>query len=220
VLWFDQLGYLEVLITNWVGTVSMFVIGFVAMFIPVWLSINVAYRFRPVYAKLSTELDRYRQIIDPIRRVAMIGIPTLLALFSGLGTAGSWPQFLLWMNREPFGRVDPEFGLDIGFYVFELPVFTAVIGFVSTILILSAITATLTGFLYGAISLNGRELRISRTMRIQLGILGVLYFLIQAANLWLQQYDTLVSRGGASCHLVPASPKSAPRFLPEPSWPV
>ncbi len=124
------------------------------------------------------------------------------------------------MNREPFGRVDPEFGLDIGFYVFELPVFTAVIGFVSTILILSAITATLTGFLYGAISLNGRELRISRTMRIQLGILGVLYFLIQAANLWLQQYDTLVSRGGASCHLVPASPKSAPRFLPEPSWPV
>ena len=196
VLWFDQLGYLEVLITNWVGTVSMFVIGFVAMFIPVWLSINVAYRFRPVYAKLSTELDRYRQIIDPIRRVAMIGIPTLLALFSGLGTAGSWPQLLLWMNRKPFGRVDPEFGLDIGFYVFELPVFTAVIGFVSTILILSAITATLTGFLYGAISLNGRELRISRTMRIQLGILGVLYFLIQAANLWLQQYDTLVSRGG------------------------
>ena len=67
VLWFDQLGYLEVLLTNWSGTVAMFVIGFVAMFIPLWLAINLAYRFRPVYAKLSNELDRYRQIIDPIR---------------------------------------------------------------------------------------------------------------------------------------------------------
>lgn len=196
VLWFDQLGYLEVLLTNWGGNVAMFLIGFISMFIPVWLAINLAYRFRPVYAKLSNELDRYRQIIDPIRKVAMLGIPALLGLFAGLGSAGTWPQFLLWMNREPFGRVDPEFGLDVGFYVFELPVFNAVIGFVSTILVLSAVGTALTGFLYGAISLNGRELRISRTMRIQLGIIGVLYFAVQAVNLWLQQYDTLVAQGG------------------------
>lgn len=193
VLWFDQLGFLPVLLTNWVGTVVMFLIGFVAMFVPLWLSINLAYRFRPVYAKLSNELDRYRQIIDPIRKVAMIGVPGLLALFSGLGTAGSWPQFLLWMNREPFGTVDPEFGLDVGFYVFELPVYSSVIGFASTILILSAIATILTGFLYGAISLSGREIRISRTMRVQLGVIGVLFFVVQAINLWLQQYDALVS---------------------------
>ena len=196
VLWFDQLGYLEVLLTNWSGTVAMFVIGFVAMFIPLWLAINLAYRFRPVYAKLSNELDRYRQIIDPIRKAAMLGIPALLGLFAGLGTAGTWPQFLLWMNREPFGRVDPEFGLDVGFYVFELPVFNSVIGFASTIVLLSAVGTVLTGFLYGAISLNGRELRISRTMRIQLGIIGVIYFGVQAVNLWLQQYVTLVSPSG------------------------
>jgi hypothetical protein len=196
VLWFDQLGYLEVLLTNWSGTVAMFLIGFVAMFIPVWLAVNLAYRFRPVYAKLSNELDRYRQIIDPIRKVAMLGVPALLALFAGLGTAGTWPQFLLWMNREPFGRVDPEFGLDVGFYVFELPVFNSVISFASTVLLLSAVLTVLTGFLYGAISLNGRELRISRTMRIQLGVFGVLYFLVQGTNLWLQQYATLVSPSG------------------------
>jgi len=196
VLWFDQLGYLEVLLTNWSGTVAMFLIGFVAMFIPVWLATNLAYRFRPVYAKLSNELDRYRQIIDPIRKVAMLGVPALLALFAGLGTAGTWPQFLLWMNREPFGRVDPEFGLDVGFYVFELPVFNSVISFASTVLLLSAVLTVLTGFLYGAISLNGRELRISRTMRIQLGVVGVLYFLVQGTNLWLQQYATLVSPSG------------------------
>ena len=193
VLWFDQLGYLEVLLTNWGGSVAMFLIGFLAMFIPVWLSLDFAYRFRPVYAKLSNELDRYRQLIDPLRRVAMLGVPALLGLFAGLGTAGTWPQFLLWMNRTVFGRVDPEFGLDVGFYVFELPVYSSVIGFASTVLVISAIATAATGFLYGGMSVSGREVRISRTMRVQLGIIGVLYFVVQALNLWLQQYDAIVS---------------------------
>lgn len=193
VLWFDQVGYLEVLLTSWGGSVAMFLIGFVTMFIPVWLSITLAYRFRPVYAKLSNELDRYRQVIDPVRRVAMLGIPALLALFSGLGSSNTWPQFLLWMNRQPFGSVDPEFGLDVGFYIFELPVYSSVISYVSTIVVLSALGAVATGFLYGSISITGREVRISRIMRVQLGVLGVLYFLAQAVNLWLQQYEALVS---------------------------
>ena len=193
VLWFDQMGYLEVLLTTWGGSVAMFLIGFITMFIPVWLSITMAYRFRPVYAKLSNELDRYRQIIDPIRRVAMLGIPALLALFSGLGAANTWPQYLLWMNRAPFGTVDPEFGLDVGFYIFELPVYSSVISYVSTIVVLSALGAAATGFLYGSISITGREVRISRTMRVQLSILGVLYFAAQAVNLWLQQYEALVT---------------------------
>ncbi len=196
VLWFDQVGYLDVLLTTWGGSVAMFLVGFVTMFLPVWLSIALAYRFRPVYAKLSNELDRYRQIIDPIRRVAMIGIPALLALFAGLGSANTWPQFLLWMNREPFGSVDPEFGLDIGFYIFELPVYSSVISYVSTVVALSALGAAAAGFLYGAISVTGRELRISRTMRVQLAILGVVFFAAQGVNLWLQQYEALITASG------------------------
>ena len=193
VLWYDHLGYLEILLATWGGSVAMFLIGFVAMFIPVWLSINLAYRFRPVYAKLSSELDRYRQMIDPLRRLAMLGVPAVLAVFAGLATASTWPRFLLYLNRAPFGQVDPEFGLDIGFYVFELPVYASVVSFASTVVLLSAALAAVTGLLYGALSVSGREIRISRTMRIQLSILGVLYFSIQAVSLWLRQYEALVS---------------------------
>ncbi len=196
VLWFDQLGFLDVLLTQWFATAAMFVIGFLAMAIPVGIAIDIAYRFRPVYARLSNELDRYRQLIDPLRRVAMLGIPALLGVFAGLASANAWPQFLLWLNRAPFGVSDPEFGQDVGFFVFELPVYLAVIGFASAVLITSAIASAATGFLYGAISLDGRELRISRIMRIQLAVLGVLYFLIQTLGLWLQQYDALVSPSG------------------------
>ena len=196
VLWFDHLGFLDVLLTQWFATVAMFIIGFLAMAIPVGIAIDIAYRFRPVYARLSNELDRYRQLIDPLRRLAMLGVPALLGVFAGLASANAWPQFLLWLNRRPFGVEDPEFGQDVGFFVFDLPVFLSVIGFASAVIITAAIASAATGFLYGAISLDGRELRISRVMRIQLAVLGVLYFLIQTLGLWLQQYDALVSPSG------------------------
>jgi hypothetical protein len=196
VLWFDQLGFVDVLLTQWFATAAMFLIGFLAMSIPVGVAIDLAYRFRPVYARLSNELDRYRQLIDPLRRLAMLGVPAVLGIFAGLAAANSWPQFLLWLNRAPFGVQDPEFGQDIGFFVFELPVYLSVIGFASAVLITAIIASAATGFLYGAISLDGRELRISRIMRIQLAVLGVLYFAIQTLGIWLQQYETLVSPSG------------------------
>lgn len=195
VLWFDQLGFVEVLLTRWFASVAMFAIGFVAMAIPVGLSIDIAWRFRPVYAKLSNELDRYRQMIDPLRRLAMLGIPAVMGLFAGLASANAWQQFVLWTARQPFGTTDPQFGQDIGFYVFELPVYQSVLSFASAVVIISAIGAAATGFLYGAISVNGREVRISRVMRIHIAVLGVVYFALQAVSLWLRQYDTLVSAG-------------------------
>ena len=193
VLWFDQLGFVDVLLTRWFASAIMFVIGFVAMAIPVGISIDIAWRFRPVYAKLSNELDRYRQMIDPLRRLAMLGIPAVLGLFAGLASANAWQQFVLWTARQPFGTTDPQFGQDIGFYVFELPVYQSVLSFASAVVIISAIGAAATGFLYGAISVNGREVRISRVMRIHIAILGVVYFLLQAVSLWLRQFETLVS---------------------------
>jgi len=193
VLWFDHAGFLNVLLTQWFATAAMFVVGFLGMALPVGISIDVAYRFRPVYARLSNELDRYRQLIDPLRRLAMLAVPAVLGLFAGLAAANSWPQYLLWLNRKEFGVADPEFGQDVAFYVFDLPVFMSVVGFASSVIITSAIAAAATGFLYGAISVDGREFRISRVMRIHLAVLGGLYFLTQILGLWLQQYDALIT---------------------------
>ncbi|HEY8589678.1 MAG TPA: UPF0182 family protein, partial [Naasia sp.] len=52
ILWFDQLGFLGVLLTQWGSGVGLFAAGFLGMAIPVFVSIFVAYRFRPIYARL------------------------------------------------------------------------------------------------------------------------------------------------------------------------
>jgi uncharacterized protein len=60
ILWYRQLGYLEVLTTRWAAIGSLFAIGFVGMAVPVWLCLYLAYRLRPVYAQLGGPLDRYQ----------------------------------------------------------------------------------------------------------------------------------------------------------------
>jgi uncharacterized membrane protein (UPF0182 family) len=194
VLWFDQLGYLNVLTTQWAAGAVMFLIGFVAMALPVWGSIEIAFRSRPVYAKLNSQLDRYQQVIEPLRRLAMFGIPVVLGIFGGVSTATHWPVVLQWLNRTPFGVTDPQFGLDVSFYFYDLPMFHGTVGFASAVVLIAGIAALATSYLYGSLRLVGREVRISRSARIQLAVTAAIYLLLQAISIWLDQYVTLYSK--------------------------
>ena len=195
VLWYQQLGFVEVLATEWVSRIVLFLIGFVAMALPVWVSIQVAYRTRPVYAKLNSQLDRYQEIFEPLRRLAMYGIPIVLGIFAGVSTASRWDSVLVWLNRTSFGTADPQFGLDVGFYVFELPFYRSIVGFASAVVLLSGLLVIATNYLYGAIRVSGREVVISKAARIQIAITAGVYLLLQAVSIWLDQYATVTEAG-------------------------
>ena len=64
--WYAQLGFEGVLLTQWTARVVMFLVGFVGMAVPVWLALQLAYRLRPVYARLSSQLDRYQEVVDHV----------------------------------------------------------------------------------------------------------------------------------------------------------
>lgn len=191
VLWFDQVGFLNVLTTQWVASSVLFIIGFLGMALPVWLSIQIAYRSRPVYAKLNAQLDRYQQVIEPLRRLAMYGIPALLGLFAGVSASSRWETTLMWLNRTPSGKTDPQFGLDISFYLFDLPFLHGLVGFASAVLLIALVLSVATAYLYGAIRVSGREVIIAKAARVQIAVMAALYLLLQATSLWLDQYSTL-----------------------------
>ena len=195
VLWFSQLGYLSVLTTQWIAGGVMFFIGFFAMAVPVWISIVVAFRSRPVYAKLNSQLDRYQQVIEPLRRFAMVGIPVVLGIFAGLSTASHWQIVLQWLNKTSFGHRDPLFGLDISFYFFELPMYHAALGLASAISLICLIAVLATCYLYGSIRFNGREVRISRAARVQIAVTAAIFLFLQAISIWFDQYTTVYTQG-------------------------
>lgn len=194
-LWYEQLGFDQVLLTQWLARVVMFAVGFFGMAVPVWLAIQLAYRLRPVYARLSSQLDRYQEVVEPLRRLAMWGIPVFFGFFAGFAASAQWETTWLWFNGVATDVTDPQFGLDTGFYLFAMPFYSALIGFVSAVLLVCLLVTALVSYLYGSVRVGQRELRISKAARIQLAVLAGLYLLVQGASLWLDRYRTLVEPG-------------------------
>lgn len=192
-LWFRQLGFQEVLTTQWVARVVMFAIGFLAMAIPVFVSIQLAYRLRPVYARLSSQLDHYQEVVEPLRRLAMWGIPIFFGVFAGFATSAQWETTWLWLNRVATGVKDPEFGLDTSFYLFELPLYGGAVGFASAVVLICLGVTAIVSYLYGSVRVGQGELRISKAARVQLAILAGIYLLLQGVSLWLDRYKTLTT---------------------------
>ncbi len=191
-LWFDQMGFESVLITQWVARIVMFVIGFLGMALPLWGAIQLAYRLRPVYARLSSQLDRYQEVVEPLRRLAMWGIPIFFGVFAGLSASSQWELAWMWANGVPSGTVDPQFGLDNSFYMFALPFYRALVAFISAVLLICLLVTAFVSYLYGSIRVGQGELRISKSARIQIAIIAGLYLLAQAVSLWLDRYWTLI----------------------------
>ena len=194
-LWFDQLGFTGVLWTQWTARVIMFLVGFAAMAVPVFAAIQLAYRLRPVYARLSSQLDHYQEVVEPLRRLAMWGIPVFFGFFAGFAAAAQWETVWLWANGVDTGTTDPQFQMDVGFYLFSLSFFSAALGFASAVILVCLGVTVLVAYLYGSVRVGQRELRISKAARIQLAVLAGLYLLVQAASLWLDRYKTLTKQG-------------------------
>jgi uncharacterized membrane protein (UPF0182 family) len=196
VLWFDQLSFLSVLTTQWGAIAVMFLIGFASTALVIWASIFIAFRSRPLYQKLNSQLDRYQQVIEPLRRLAMIGIPVLLGVFVGVSTASRWAVALQYINRTAFGQKDDQFGLDVSFFVYELPFYRGIVAYASAVVLIAGLAAIATHYLYGGIRINGREVRITRPARIQIAVTAAVYIALQAVSIWLDQFATLTDDSG------------------------
>ena len=196
-LWFDQLGYSIVFINQILGQVIAFTIGFVIMALIVAVGLMLAWRTRPIYLRMPEEspFQAYQQLLEGLRKVVMFGVPALIGLGGGLIAARQWQTAALWLNGEDFGTTDAHFGLDVGFYVFDLPFLTFSVGFVSGAVFLAALINLGVHVVYGGIRFNGRDISISKPARIQLSLLVAVYLLLQGVSLWLDQYSTVVTTG-------------------------
>ncbi len=195
-MWYTQVGFIDVLYTQWSATAGFFVLGFVIMAGSVWSGMFVAYRIRPVYTRLNAQMDRYAQAIEPLRKVITIVVPVLFGLFAGVTVMSNWPKVLLWINGSPTGTVDPQFNKDLSFYFFDLPFWQFALAFLSATLILTLIVSILTHLVYGSISFAPREIRVAKGARIHLAILAAIYLALQAVSLYFDQFATLNDPSG------------------------
>jgi uncharacterized membrane protein (UPF0182 family) len=196
-LWFDQLGYEEVFLTEIVGQVVAFVLGFAVTSLLVGVGLALAWRTRPIYLKLpgASPFQAYQTLLESLRKLVMVGVPAVLGIGGGLVSAREWQTAALWLNGGDFGQVDAHFGLDIGFYVFDLPFLSFFIGFVSGGAFLAALINLAVHVIYGGIRFTGRDISVSKPARVQLSILISFYLILQGMSLWLDQYSSVITAG-------------------------
>ncbi len=134
-------------------------------------ALALAYRTRPVFVPTSGPNDpvaRYRTAVMTRLRLVGIGIPAVIGFFAGIVAQTYWERIQLFLHGGSFGIADPQFGMDLGFYAFDLPFYRLVLGYLFVATFLALIANLLGHYLFGGIRLSGRTGALSRSARIQL----------------------------------------------------
>ncbi len=195
-LWYRSVGGSDVFWTQLTTRLGLLVVFGLVMAFIVGFNMWLAYRLRPVFRLMSPEqasLERYRMALDPLRRLAIIGIPLLLGLLAGVSATSEWKDWLLFRNSTPFGVTDPTFNVDVGFYVFTLPFLGFVLGFLFAAVVLGFLAAVVVHYLYGGIRLQPADDRFSTAAQAHLSILIGIFLLLKAAAYWLDRYAVTLS---------------------------
>ncbi|MFZ4064809.1 MAG: UPF0182 family protein [Rhodoluna sp.] len=200
VLWFDQLGYLSVFTTQITAQVTVFLFAAFIAAAFIWVNVFVAWRFRPVYITSSDffgrDLGEYRSVLDKLRRRVLLVVPIVIGIFLALGQSSEWTTVYKFINHSYTGVLDPQFKLDIGFYLFDLPFYLQLVGYLLGVVIFALIPALILHLVYGGIKFNGRSAQLTKVARIQISALAALVMVLLGFNIWLGQYETMTSPSG------------------------
>ena len=199
VLWFDQLGFTEVFWTEILTKAALFLVAGALMALAVWLAIHLAWRHRTREAGPGARdsLSRAQRQLEPMRRLVFVAAPIVLGLFAGSAALNGWQTAQLFLHQVPYGRTDPEFGLDLMFFMATLPFLSMVVGYLISVVLIAGLAGLAVHYLYGSVGVreDGR-LHVSRPARIHVAVTVGLFLLLQAVTFWLNRYRTLQSQSG------------------------
>ncbi|RTL67952.1 MAG: UPF0182 family protein [Pseudonocardiaceae bacterium] len=195
-LWYGEVGFRSVFSTVLFTRTVQFVLGGLLIGGLVWLSMWLAYRFRPVFVPVSGPEDpiaRYRTVIIQRLRLFAIAIPVVVGLIAGLAAQGDWQTVQMFLHGTSFGITDPQFGKDVSFYAFDLPFYRLLLDWVMVGVAISFVAALITHYLFGGIRLAGRSGQISSAARAHLATLAGVFVLLKALAYFFDRYELLFS---------------------------
>lgn len=198
-LWFDSLGLGSV----WTGVLGAKVaLGLIftgVFFALLWVNLLIADRLAPRYRPTGPEEDLLARYYDVIgRRGATLRLMAalLFALIAGAGVSQQWQSWVLFTHRVDFGQTDPLHGLDLGFYVFQLPFLRFLVGWLFLAFVIILIVTLVAHYLNGGIRVQTPAQRVTASVKGHLSVLLAVLAVIKAADYVLQRYAlTLSTRG-------------------------
>ncbi|GGL01945.1 UPF0182 family membrane protein [Mangrovihabitans endophyticus] len=196
-LWFDEVDYTGVYTGKLVTRLVLFLAIGLAMALVVAVNLFLAYRLRPLLRPHSAEqatLERYRMVIQP-RLGFWIAIASIVVgFFAGLSAQSRWKDWLLFRNGGSFGVRDPQFKVDVGFYIFDYPFWRYLLGVGFTAVVLSVIGALAVHYVFGGVRLQGVGDRMTAAARAHLTTLVAFFVLLKAVAYVLDRRALLLEQ--------------------------
>src|SRR5262249_19293864 len=148
--WFSAIGYLDVFGTILGGKAVLFLAVFAGSAILLWVNGFLASRFarrrghvHPVdFGQEAGGVQTLPELLELMRqhlrwRLLIAGAAGVLAILIAAEEVSNGDVFLRFVYQVPYGQSDPQYGKDIGFYLFSLPAYVVVKNWMLLTLVLS-----------------------------------------------------------------------------------
>jgi len=194
-LWFRAKGFSQVFWTRLIPQWILFALAAATAFL--FFSLNWL-RARKSAITGMTEYTDGTEVV-PLRASALLvlAVSAVMAVMNGLGVRSEWMTVLQFLNRTPFGKGEPLFGKDVAFYVFDLPFWSLIQGWVMGTLVTATLGVALIFFMASLPRMREENrLYIPASARTHLSILGAVAVIAWGAGIWLERYGLLLSEGG------------------------
>jgi hypothetical protein len=206
-LWFDNLDYQNVYMKILTTKVFLFLGGAVLFTIIILPSVIYVYR-KTVGDPIETIPIEIQPMVNKIIRIVIALAILILAITFGSLLASQWETLLRFFNEVDFTKINPTtgqlipatepvFNKNIGFYVFNIPMFILIQEWIQGVMIVVLIATVSVYFIN--LSLRGEDLSIGLTPQIMsvVSILLGLLLIVISLGYWIDTYELLFSDRGS-----------------------
>jgi len=203
-LWFRDLGQNAVFWTRFWSRLATGSAFGVFAFVLVWANLVIARRMAPPallsvvgspdvvlppQQQIQLALSQIRKWSEPVWRWAVLGVSLFVAWAAGTSMADGWESFRLAISAVPFGQLDPQFGRDVSFFVFQLPALRLVSDWLFGMLVLTLVLTAVAHVFDGAIRIGERLKGFDPHVKAHLSVLAGLIVASKAFDYWLSIFE-------------------------------
>ncbi|MFM8303550.1 MAG: UPF0182 family protein, partial [Actinomycetota bacterium] len=201
-LWFDSLGQRSTLgqlpFSKVVPALVFTIVFFVIMLVNLVIADRLAPRLRLGPMTPEDEMvSRYRQATERYTGRIRVAVAVFFALIAGIGVSAQWQQWILFTHRVDFGTTDPQFGRDIGFYVFQLPFIRFIIDWLFAGLVIVLLVTAVAYYLNGGIRFQAQTERVTPQVKAHLSVILAVMALVKTAEYYFARFELNFSTRGA-----------------------
>ena len=197
-LWHQSVGRTDVF---WGAITAKFTLFgmFAGTFIAVALvNLVIADRLAPTTFPANTHpvIERFHEFFGQRLRLLRLAVAAVFGLLFAAPAIGRWQEWLMFRNSKSFGINDPQFGNDVGFYMFKLPFVTFVFDWLFLALAFITILVVATHVLSGGIVVQPPRPKVRKATKAHIAVLLSLLAVVKAGDYWVTRYElTTANRG-------------------------